>query len=186
VADPEFLLLGDPLWLDFLNTAESPAQHRDALPDPAAYLRWTKAVRVEPPMSAAAFGEAIEFRARLRALALALEGGRRPPPSSVTAVNARLGRFDGREQLVRVAGTWQLRFIPARPPTALEAVARSVGETLARPVMAVRRCANPACGLFFADESPQLSRRWCGRGCGQMGKVERRRTARPAPLVGES
>jgi predicted RNA-binding Zn ribbon-like protein len=185
VQDPEFRLLGDALWLEFINTAESPTQGRDRLPDPAAYLRWTKAVRLEAPVSAAAFGEAMEFRGRLVSMALALEAGRSPPSSAITAVNARLHGFDGREQLVRIGGSWQVRFVPARSPTALEAVARSVGETLSNPVVVVRRCANPACGLFFADGSPQLSRRWCGPDCRQRGRVERRRTSRPAPLLAE-
>lgn len=185
--DPEFLLLGDALWLEFINTAKSPPNGRDTLPDPAAWLRWTKAVRVEAPVSAAAFREAMEVRGRLVSMAIALEAGRSPPPSAIATVNGRLRGLDGREQLVRIAGTWQVRFVPGRSPTALEAVARSVGETLSNPVVVIRRCANPACGLFFADGSPHLSRRWCGRtGCGQRGNVERRRTSRPAPLLAET
>lgn len=183
--DAEFLLLGDALWLEFINTAASPAQGPDRLPDPAAYLRWTKAVRLEAPVSAAAFDDAIEFRGRLVGMALALEAGRSPPPSAITAVNDRLHGFVGREQLLRIAGSWQVRFVPARSPTALEAVACSVGETLSNPVVVVRQCANPACGLFFVDGSPQLSRRWCSPNCRQRGKVERRRTSRPAPLLAE-
>jgi predicted RNA-binding Zn ribbon-like protein len=183
--EAEFQLLGDALWLEFVNTAGKPAERWDRLPDPAAYLRWTKAVRLEAPVSAAAFGEAIEFRGHLVGVAVALEAGRGPPPAAITAVNARLGGFDGREQLLRIAGSWQVRFIPARSPTALEAVARSVADTLSNPVVVVRRCANPACSLFFADESPQLARRWCSPNCRQRGKVERRRTSRPAPLLAE-
>ncbi|HXI19542.1 MAG TPA: ABATE domain-containing protein, partial [Gemmatimonadales bacterium] len=63
--DPEFLLLGDALWLEFVNTARTPPGPRDALADPAAYLRWTKAVRIEPPEVAAAFDEARRLRRQL-------------------------------------------------------------------------------------------------------------------------
>lgn len=186
MADPDFLLLGDTLWLDFVNTAEMPPRLEDVLTDPAAYLRWTKAVRVDPPADRVAFTEARSFRTRLLTLARALEEGRTPPPGAVEAVNRRLGALDGREQLVRVAGSWRLRFQPSRPPSALQAIARSAAQTLASPVTMVRRCANPECALYFADDSAQQSRRWCsGSRCGHRGRVERRRGSRPAPLLAE-
>lgn len=185
--DEEFLLLGDALWLDFVNTAEYPPLGHDCLGDPGDYLRWTKAARIEPPRDAAAFEEALALRGRLLALARALDVGRNPPPSAIEAINQLMVGMDGREQLVRVGGNWQLRFRAMRTPSALEAVAQSAAQTLATPVAVIRRCANPACGLYFADESPTQSRRWCSRSrCGQSGKIERRRnTPRPTPMITE-
>jgi predicted RNA-binding Zn ribbon-like protein len=184
--DPEFLLLGDALWLEFVNTVAIPAGGTDALPDPAAYLRWTKAVRVEPPADAVAFQHAHGFRSRLLELARALDGHRKPPPMTIEAINTRLLTLEGRRQLVRIGGAWRLQFAPSRPPTALEAIALSAAETLANPVAVVRHCANPDCRLFFADESPAQERRWCSRSrCGQRGRIERRRRTRPAPLLAE-
>ena len=46
MADPEFILLGDALWLDFVNTARGRGPVTDRLPDAAAYHRWTKATRI--------------------------------------------------------------------------------------------------------------------------------------------
>jgi predicted RNA-binding Zn ribbon-like protein len=185
MSDPEFLLLGDALWLEFVNTAHTPPGQRDALPDASAYLRWTKAVRVEPPVDRAGFAEARTFRGRLLLLARALQEGRSPPPSAVEAINSRLGALDGREQLVRIGGSWRLRFQPVRAPAALQAVAQSAAQTLANPVAMIRLCANPECGLFFADDTPQQSRRWCTRSrCGDRGRIERRRGPR-APVVTE-
>ncbi len=40
--DPEFLLLGDALWLEFVNTVATPSGVADAIPDAGAYLRWTQ------------------------------------------------------------------------------------------------------------------------------------------------
>ena len=54
------------------------------------------------------------------------------------------------------------------------------------PLAKVRQCTNPECGLYFVDESPNQSRRWCSRSrCGLRGGFERRRRSRPTPLVGE-
>jgi predicted RNA-binding Zn ribbon-like protein len=186
VPDPEFLLLGDALWLEFVNTAETAGAGRDALPDLAAYRRWTKSIRLEPPADAAAFHDAIRFRTKLLNLARAIDSGRTPPPSAIEAINTRLLTLEGRRQLVRIAGAWRLRFAPSRPPSALEAVALSAAETLANPLTVVRHCANPECALFFADDSPGQGRRWCSRSrCGQRGRIERRRTSRPAPMLSE-
>ncbi len=184
--DEEFLLLGDALWLEFVNTLAALARP-DGLPDPAAYLRWTKAVRLDPPRDAAAFDDACRFRDQLLTLARALDGSRKPPSSAIEAINVRLAVLEGREQLVRVGGAWQVRFAPARPPSALEAIARSAAETLANPLAFVRLCANPECGLFVVDDSPHQDRRWCSRSrCGLGGRVERRRRTRPTPLVADS
>ncbi|HTS86989.1 MAG TPA: ABATE domain-containing protein [Gemmatimonadales bacterium] len=183
--DPEFLLLGDALWLDFVNTLQGVGGGPDALPDPAAYLRWTKANRVASPSDRTAYEDALRFRASLAELAKALDLGRKPPPSAVEVINARLLTVEGRQRLLRIAGAWRIRFAPARPPTAPEAIALSAAQTLANPLVFVRRCANPECGLFFADDTPGQGRRWCSANrCGQRGRIERRRTTR-APLLAE-
>lgn len=184
--DAEFLLLGDALWLEFVNTVAGPGRE-DALPDVQAYLRWTKATRLEPPETAAAFEEARRFRDHLLGMARALECSRNPSASGIEAANARLAPLEGRERLIRVGGAWQVRFAPARPPSALEAVARSVAETLANPVAVVRACANPECGLYLLDDSLGQGRRWCSpTRCGAGGRIERRRRSRLNPLVAES
>jgi len=183
MADPEFLLLGDALWLEFVNTAGGP---RDTLPDSGAYHRWTKAVRVESPGDRAGFDAALLLRRRLVALAGALTEKRAPPPSSIEAINRLLVALEGREQLVRIGGRWRLQFGAARPPSAAQAVAQSAAQTLANPLAVVRRCANPDCGLYFADESANQGRRWCSRNrCGQRGRIERRRSSRITPIVAD-
>ncbi len=185
MADAEFLLLGDALWLDFVNSEAGPGRP-DQLSDSPAFLRWTKALRLENPAGASAFDDAKRFRQQLTSMAKALAAKRVPPASVVEAVNARLSSLEGREHLIRVGGAWKIRFAPSRQPSALEAIARSVAETLANPLAVIRTCANVECGLYLMDDSSNQSRRFCSPSrCGLKGRAERRRRTRPTPLVNE-
>jgi len=175
--DPEFTLLGDALWLDFVNTARGrSAAPPDQLPDPAAYHRWTKAEKLLSDVDAVPFPVVLAFRRELTLLAEALGAGRQPPASAIAAINARLSGQPGHEQLIRTAGAWELPFAPARPALALDAVARSAALTLADRARTVRRCAGDPCSLLFLDASTTQSRRWCSSAaCGGRGRIERRR-----------
>lgn len=186
MSDPDFLLLGDALWLEFVNTQAGPGRE-DTIPDPPAWLRWTRALRLEAPRHAADLEATHRFREKLTRLAESLAAGRSPSPSGVEAVNAELAAHPAHEQLVRVGGAWQLRAASSRPPTALEAIARSAAETLATPSAVVRTCANVACGLYLLDASAGQGRHWCSLArCGTTARPERRRRSRPTPLVSDA
>ncbi|MDH4131740.1 MAG: ABATE domain-containing protein [Gemmatimonadota bacterium] len=186
MADPEFILLGDALWLDFINTTASQSGTLDALPDPAAYRRWCKAVRAAPPENPEEWSQAVALRSLLTSLARSLDQGRGPPAPAIAALNALLQRVEGHQRLMRVGGGWQLRFAPGRPGLALEAVACSAAATLADPTVQIRHCVGQNCALFFSDNSPNQVRRWCsGQRCGRTGRIERRRASRPAPLLSD-
>jgi predicted RNA-binding Zn ribbon-like protein len=173
---PEFTLLGDAIWLDFINTARGRTlSPPDLLPDADAYGRWSRAQRLdlEDGTSIAAVRA---FRDQLTSIAEALSLGVQPPGSAIAAVNAQLSRCPGSHQLTRIGGAWRLRFAPTRLPGTLEAIARSAAATLADSVTLVRRCAGESCSLFFSDDSASQSRRWCDPSlCGHAGRVERRR-----------
>jgi predicted RNA-binding Zn ribbon-like protein len=176
MAHPEFTLLGDAVWLDFVNSSRgrilSPP---DLLSDADAYRRWSRAQNLEPE-DKALFASVRAFRDQLTALAEALHAGLRPPGGAVAALNSHLARCPGSHQLTRVGGGWRLRFAPARPLRALEAIARSAAATLADPATAVRRCAGDTCSLFFTDDTPARARLWCDAAvCGQGARIERRR-----------
>lgn len=176
--DDGFVLLGDVLWLDFVNTArgQDPAPP-DRLGDAAGFARWCRTQGLET--GGATLDEAHAVRARLTDLAEALVAGGPPPGAAVAALNRLLSRGPGRQQLTRVSGAWCLRFAPEHPPSALEAIARSAAATLTSPNIAVRRCAADACSLFFADDTLTGHRRWCDPAtCGRHARVERRRGAR--------
>jgi predicted RNA-binding Zn ribbon-like protein len=148
----------------------------DLLPDHAAILRWANAQSLQWSDDTALMQEALTLRARLTDLAEALDLRLQPPAGAVAAINEQLAREPGCRQLTRTAGEWQLRFAPTRRPPLLSAIAQSAAATLAEPLVFVRRCAGEGCSLFFTDDSPNQSRRWCNAAvCGREVRVERRR-----------
>jgi predicted RNA-binding Zn ribbon-like protein len=172
---PEFTLLGDAVWLDFVNSGRGRIPDPpDLLPDAAAYQRWAHAQHLDP--DASPYGVVRQFREQLTSLAEALHAGLQPPAAVIAAVNEQLARSTGTNRLTRVGGEWRMHFAPSRPLAALEAIARSAAATLTDSTVMVRRCAGETCSLFFTDDSPSQSRRWCSPAlCGVNGRVERRR-----------
>lgn len=177
MAETEFILLGDALWLDFVNTTRGRTKlPPDLLPDDTAVLRWAQAQTLDLNGGPPSLDEAQRFRERLTALAEALHSGLQPPAGSIAAINEQLARGGGCHQLTRISGEWQLRFAPEQRPAVLEAIAQSAAASLADPLRLVRRCAAENCSLFFTDDSPNQSRCWCSAAeCGRQSQVERRR-----------
>jgi len=177
MTEPEFTLLGDALWLDFINTARGrgPAPP-DLLPDDAALLRWSAAQSIDLNGGRPPFPLVLQLRERLTALAEALHAGLQPPAASIAAINEQLAQGGGCHQLTRISGEWQVRFAPERRPAVLQAIAQSAATSLADSLRLVRRCAGENCSLFFSDDSPNQTRLWCNSTvCGRQTKVERRR-----------
>jgi predicted RNA-binding Zn ribbon-like protein len=174
--DP-FTLLGDALWLDFVNTMRGRVPDPpDLLPDEAALLRWSAAQSIDLKGSAPPLDLVHQLRERLTVLAEALHSGLQPPSASIMAINEQLAQGGGCHQLTRISGEWQLRFAPERAPAVLQAIAQSAAASLADSLCLVRRCVGEGCSLFFSDDSPNQSRRWCSIAvCGREMKVERRR-----------
>ena len=177
MATDEFILLGDAVWLDFVNTSRGrTTPPPDLLPDFDAWRRWTLTRNLDPGSDPSQFPDIRRMRDRLIALAEALHAERPPPGGAIAAMNELLTHPAGSRQLARVSGDWQLRFAPTRSSTALETIAQSAAGTLADRLVRVRRCAGPRCSLFFTDDCPTGSRRWCDRQvCGRDALVERRR-----------
>jgi predicted RNA-binding Zn ribbon-like protein len=178
MSESEFTLLGDAVWLDFVNTARGRVPSPpDLLPNLGAVGRWAEAQSLDwADGNGTSLDEVLAFRGRLTALAEALDADVQPPAGSITAINEHLSRNGGSHQLIRMSGEWQLRFAPSRAPTLLQAIAQSAAAALADPLLFVRRCAGETCSLFFTDDSPSQGRRWCNPAvCGREVKVERRR-----------
>lgn len=179
MADSAFVLLGDAIWVDFVNTTRGTGPVRDRLRDLAAYREWVKLQKLPLDEDSLLFEEIIEFRQRLTALALAVSAGRQAPATSIHAINSILAQTTGYHQLTRVQGSWRTVFSLVRPSPAIDAIARSAAATLIDPNAILRQCSGASCTLFFVDTSAHHARRWCSSAtCGQKMRVERRRSAR--------
>ena len=174
-----FVILGDAIWIDFVNTGRGTGPVLDRLVDHNTYLQWTRLEKLPPDDPPLPFPDIIEFRERLTGLAKAIGAQKQAPASAIHAINAILGQSTGYHQLTRVQGSYRTVFTPVRTSTAVDAIARSAAITLSDPEAIVRQCSGQACNLFFVDSSPNHSRRWCsGATCGKQLRVDRRRTVR--------
>ncbi len=173
--EERFILLGDAVWLDFVNTARGrEPSPRDRLPDMASWHAWLDALQL--PRGTESLDEVRAVRSQLAVLAGALATGQPSPSTSIHTINDLLDVVPGAQRLVRLAGQWQLTFSPAHPPASLPTLARMAAETLALPTPVIRICSGPTCSLFLLDRSPTQSRQWCSpEFCGRGMRVERRR-----------
>ena len=141
-----------------------------------------------PEATAEAFSTALELRAAISKALEAIATGQAVLPGWVEPVNAVLRWTEGCDQLVPAGAGWRVGFVERqeRLEWLLAAVARSAAELIAEgPGAPVRKCANPACLLYFYDVSRTGRRRWCSMAvCGNRNKVAayaRRRAARSRP-----
>lgn len=178
--DPEFIILGDAIWTDFINTARGTgSEARERLTDLAAYHRWVKAGKLTSDASTVAPDDVLLLRDHLSRLAMALIDGKPAPTASITAINSILAATPGVHQLLRVKGSWHQRFTPTTPPTAFDAIARSAALTLADRSAMLRQCIGEGCNLVLIDNTPQHTRVSCRPAtCGSRPRMDRRRSSR--------
>jgi predicted RNA-binding Zn ribbon-like protein len=117
----------------------------------------------------------LRLRESLRAIFAATCEKRSFPRIWAEPINEILRITEGHDELTLVDGVWRLQFL-AREESLdwlLAAIARSGAELLAEGLESpIRRCANPACRLFFYDDSRTHRRRWCSMSvCGNRHKV---------------
>lgn len=184
--------IGNRLFVDFVNTAYREAEGHDPVagwPDLVHFLRGAEALpeaeldaleslgstRARGAETAAAVAEARRLRAALKALMAALVSGRSARAEWVETINRALAAADGGLRLRAEGNRWRLASIPAAvgPRLALAPIARSAAEFLVNDdVRRLRRCAAPACVLYFYDISRNGRRRWCRMAlCGNRAKA---------------
>lgn len=178
-------LIAGRLALDFANL--SPAAHDLSWDEFVSFLVNTKLVsedratrlrpllHSEPHAVDAVLLRMLRLHESLRAIFAGLVDGRAFPLSWAEPVNEILRITEGHDELVSHGGLWTLQFFARESGLEwlLAAIARSAAELLIEgPHSPIRRCANPACGLFFYDDSRTHRRRWCSMAvCGNRHKV---------------
>lgn len=130
--------------------------------------------RMDPQSAEDLLRHANGLRERLRRIFAAIAGGKRIAPEWVEPINAILSVTEGHDELSWDGRKWRIAFVAREESLVwlLAAVARSAAELLAEGAAPLRHCANPACGLFFYDDSRTRQRRWCSMAlCGNRSKV---------------
>lgn len=190
VSAEQVLFIGGRLCVDFANTVYTPWGSGGVLgsfDDLVAFLEAAGAVdggearrlrtlgRASTRRAETAFARALALRDMLRELLAALAGGGPVRPKAVEVVNEILRLDPGYRQLVARDDGWALATVASQddPLAALVPVALSAAELIQEgPGAPVRKCARPACVLYFYDASRTGKRRWCSMAvCGNRMKV---------------
>jgi predicted RNA-binding Zn ribbon-like protein len=185
--DPSpFVFIADHRALDFVNTEIAvEGAPRDLLGGFADLVGWLERAGALDRAAArgalakwggkrageAVLEEARALRTAVRRLADAAVAGRPVPRAALARVNELLGRGVSVARVVPEAagGFVTRRALRLREPAdLLVPVAEAVADLLCHANLGrVRRCAHPACVLYFLDVTKNGTRRWCDmRTCG--------------------
>ena len=185
----DFPMIGNLLWLDFVNTEPAVDGKRvDLLPRFGDLVLWLvaaaglsadqarRAARWEGKATGdGLLREALALRSALREGAERLAKGRSVGERTVAAINRVLAARPAHRELVREGPRWVSRERPvsASPHQLLVPIAESAAWVLEHgdPSL-VRRCEGSSCVLLFYDTTKNRSRRWCSmEGCGSRAKA---------------
>jgi predicted RNA-binding Zn ribbon-like protein len=177
-------LLGGRIAIDFANLTESRAVSWEEL------IRFLEASRIvspergsqllgltqtDPQTADALLQKARRLCESLRIILGASMRKEKLQRAWIESINEILRITEGHDELVLDGGNWQMEFIAREGGLdwLLAAIARSGAEIVTEGAKArIRLCANPACGLFFYDDSRTHRRRWCSMSvCGNRHKV---------------
>ncbi len=187
--------MGDPAWLDLLNTDwrdyRGSGERRDLLDDPARFERlvkpWRSTLGGVPDGDVRAALK--DLRRTIRAIVDRLAAGRDVPGRLWSALNVVLAASPFVRRVERSGAGYSFPLVPRAPglSAVLGEIAAGFGETLARGEPGrIKICGNRDCRWVFYDRSKNRSRRWCegNTGCGNLMKVRRFRARhKPRPSV---
>ncbi len=163
-------LTGEPLALDLVNTQwVDRGTARDLFDEAGGTRSWL----AEHRMLHGGDGEVPDVETPLRTARAALRRVlERAGPREEDALNTVLGRGTLRRRVQAGVVTEQVEVEEAWRPAWLAAV--SYLDLLDDRPERIRRCAHPACVLYFYDTSRNGTRRWCSmEGCGSRVKASR-------------
>jgi len=202
-----FTLIGERLWLDFVNTDDVRRGTRvDLLRDFESLVRFLEAEDIldqerasgmrrraqqQPAGAAAALVDARRVRAALRALAERGAQSEKIRGDALAEINRVLGRSAGTRRLEsRADGSFARAFVPVGDAFAgliIPVVESAADALIAGELVRVRRCGDPRCSRVFFDATRNGRRRWCDMAtCGNRAKAARfRERERGEPINGE-
>lgn len=184
-----FLFVGNDMSLDWINTEiAQDGQQVDLWRDGDDLLAWMEqaALMTATEADALRWGwtqsekenaltKARTLRARLRQMAEQAAAGQAIDPAIVAAINATLAHDTRRLVLTpKEYGYGLMRSAVWKAPADLLApVAEAAARLLADGDLSlVRKCENPACVLYFYDNTKNHARRWCRMSaCGNRHKA---------------
>ncbi len=185
----EFLLTGEPLAIDLVNTRPNvDGQRIDLLATPAALAAWLAIEGTRVPTAvvsptAAHLAAVHEVRDAAEAALAAAREGHRPPAGALLALSTMLRRAPVYQDVAWQAGRVVAddRRVGAQPARLAADLAAATVELLAiESVADIRQCEAPGCVLLFLAANQR--RRWCSAArCGNRVRVARyyqRHTAR--------
>jgi predicted RNA-binding Zn ribbon-like protein len=185
-----FAFIGGFPCLDFLNTASlgKPAGV-ETLRNFDDLLDWLSEARVigardrrgvlrrwnRGPEAQRALARAFVLRKSLQAMSEGIRVHRAVPRSTIAAIRDALATIAGAWNLTTAKTGFALKFRLRfdNPEHLLGPIAQSACDLLCnRDWSRLKRCANPACGLYFYDSTRNRRRRWCSiETCGNRMKV---------------
>lgn len=193
-------LVGGRLAIDFANFPSLPATAQSNSLNWEELVRFLQATRIvsaeravqllnltdsDPQSAHDLLHRAERLRDSLRLVFAALAEKDRVVREWVAPINKVLQVTEGHDELVETARVWRMEYVAREGGLdwLLAAIARSAAELITEGDAAeIRLCANPACSLFFLDNSRTHRRRWCSMAlCGNRHKVAafaRRHTVR--------
>lgn len=192
-------LVGGKLAIDFANLPSSPASGEPnslSWEELVEFLHVTLIVSLDrakelgrltdsdPQAAYDLLGRAERLRDALRLVFRTLSDKDRVRGEWIAPINEVLRVTEGHDELLQTTShSWRMEYIAREGGLdwLLAAIARSAAELIVEGQPSqVRLCANPACSLFFYDNSRTHRRRWCSMAhCGNRHKVAafaRRRT----------
>lgn len=195
-----FVLVGDRLWLDFVNTDDIElGVRRDTLRDFSTMLEWLAAVGVldhdrqlaivrraeqQPAGATAALLDARRVRSALRALAAHGATSADARTEAVAEINRVLGRSAGTHRLeLSATGQYARNFVAGGDAFAalmMPVVDDAADSLITGELGRVRCCGDPRCRRVFLDSTKNGRRRWCDMAtCGNRAKAARHRAREP-------
>lgn len=193
-ATSPFTLIGERLWLDFVNTDDVRRGARiDLLRDFESLVRFLEAGAIldgeratgmrrraqqQPAGAAAALVDARRVRAALRALAERGAHSEKIRGDALAEINRVLGRSAGTRRVEsRADGSFARAFVPVGDAFAgliIPVVESAADALIAGELARVRRCSDPRCSRVFYDATRNGRRRWCDMAtCGNRAKAAR-------------